>query len=384
MSKLSEVATRLEEAASSSRVAPGFEERIAVAASFPDGAGRARSIRAPYYLTDLGVRRFEDPSVFFLAHLESLGLASIKSEFDAALVDDAANCDIRDYGSLADRYILLVGDYDHAEQVLGDAYLAVSQSTSFNSQLQLGVLALSVGDGQGLALLDKAACSERVDYADKFMVTVRAAAALAKRLGRRSEALARLQAADDELEVLVSAGDVSDRDAALMRDVSANLAALVSVMQGDPDGAIARLAQADRPEPTVGDGQLTSSQGNRYKAQRSINYATVLFREQRYDVAVACLERNLEFTRRYAPDYEGEAQSTLTYGLLLAERYEDCVLSAEKAIALVSQEASPARLKKVRSVLLACYVKMGRLSAAKEVSDLMEHDPLGLSVGSRT
>lgn len=70
-----------------SSTAPGFAERLRIVA----GLTERRDIAQPYYLTDLGVRRFEDPAVFFEANLQ-LVPGRGASRLDPVLIEaDAAN-----------------------------------------------------------------------------------------------------------------------------------------------------------------------------------------------------------------------------------------------------------------------------------------------------
>lgn len=64
-------AVQILEEHSREKVAPGFTERLEVAAREGDDGPDNRRIAAPYYLTDLGVRRFNDLAIYLLATCHS-------------------------------------------------------------------------------------------------------------------------------------------------------------------------------------------------------------------------------------------------------------------------------------------------------------------------
>ncbi|EYR62805.1 hypothetical protein N866_05095 [Actinotalea ferrariae CF5-4] len=134
-------------------VAPGFMERLLVAAA-PTEARPERTIAAPYYLTDLGVRSFEDPARFLSLHADALEWQLPSAEESARLLLALPIADLADH---LDAFVLLTGDYDTAAAAVRAREAEIAGSGLHRLQLFAGVLMAAVGDVCCRRLLDAAA-----------------------------------------------------------------------------------------------------------------------------------------------------------------------------------------------------------------------------------
>ncbi len=354
--------------------APGFVERLGVAAA----RGRAdgpRSIAAPYYLTDLGVRRFDDPSVFLEAHLALLG-----PEHRSDLQEDAAllaATPADEFGAILDAFVLLTGDYESAHGVAAARFDELLTRPSASLLVQVGVLFAAVGDERVRPVLLRAA-EVALHPTDRFMALHRLAAAEIKRFGRPEEGLRILQELDQQVDAAQSDGVLSAGDREALLSVTANLRALALLRTGHPEDVRAEIVRS-RDLHTLDDlREVVIGEASRYGAQERINLAQVLSGDGEDDAAVDVLGDNVAYCRTHSPDYVGEALTALAYGQLRAARFEEAAATATLAAERIAFEASPARLRVAREIQVASYFSAADLESATSALRAMEGDPLGL------
>ncbi len=354
-------------------VAPGFVERLGVAAARGRTDG-PRSIAAPYYLTDLGVRRFDDPSVFLTAHLALLGTEHRSDPRDDA--DLLAATPIDELGAVLDAFVLLTGDYDTAHRVVAARFDELLTRRSAGLLVQVGVLFAAMGDERVRPALQRAA-EVALHPTDRFMALHRLAAAEIKRFARPEEGLRLLQELDEQIDAAQGAGVLSAGDREALLSVTANLRAL-ALLRTRPGDVRAEIVRS-RSLHTLDDlHEVVVGEASRYGAQERINLAQVLSGDGEDDAAVEVLEDNVAYCRTHSLDYVGEALTALAYGQLRAARFADAATNAALAAERIAFEASPARLRVAREIQVAAYFSADDIESATSALRAMEGDPLGL------
>ncbi|GHS89949.1 hypothetical protein AGMMS50218_17240 [Actinomycetota bacterium] len=355
-------------------VAPGFAERLAATAG---QSAEPRSLAAPYYLTDLGVRRFDDPRLFLAGHLEILG-----HEHASATADDALllrTTPVEALGHVLDTFILVTGDYPTAHTVVSERLEAILAGGTTGLLVQVGVLLGALGDERARLALTRAA-----DIAhhptDRFMASHRLAAAEIKRFNRPTAGLHLLDEIDREIDAARNADTISGGDRETLLSVTANLRALGLSRLGRPVDVYAEIVRS-RGMHTLDDlREVVLGEAARYGSQERINLAQVLADGGDLAASVATLEENVEYCNAVNPDYLGEALTALAYGQFRAERWADAASTATAATVRVAFEASPTRLRAAREIRLAAHARAGEEDQAREVLHACEQDPLGLTL----
>lgn len=357
-------------------VAPGFTERLTVA-SRGGGDGEPRSIAAPYYLTDLGVRKFEDPRVFMDAHLDLLGDEHRShAAADLALLIGAP---IDDLGRLLDAFVLVKGDYENARRAVSERFTEILAEGTAALLVQVGVLDAGWGDDRARVALRRAAEVARFPT-DRFMALHRLAAAEIKRFGRPDEALRMLDELDRDIEADRAADLLSEGDRRTLLSVTANLRAL-GLMRSGRSGDVRAEIIRSRGLHTLDDlREVVPGEASRYGAQERINVAQVLSGDGEAAAAVEALEENVGYCREHNPDYVGEALTALAYGLFRAGHFAAAACTAADAAARIAFEASPTRLRAAREIQVAACFRADDVDAARTALRHVRTDPLGLTL----
>ena len=148
-------------------VAHGFTERLEVAARGGSDGPAPRTIAAPYYLTDLGVRRFDDPALFYRAHAERFGWTETISV--AGTDELMLDIPVEDLARLLDAVVLVLGDYETAVDVVRRRYGSIEASTDFDLQLTWGFSFAAHGDESCRPLFAAASEQPHVGAVHRFM-----------------------------------------------------------------------------------------------------------------------------------------------------------------------------------------------------------------------
>lgn len=355
-----------------SETAPGFVERLRIVT----GEIRERTTAHPFYLTDLGVRLFEDPKLFYSANLKILKIADPLLSSD--ILAEAAEAPGADLARLLDHVVLLTGDYHLACQIVDTCWENIVESTRADLLIHAGVLLAASADPRCRVVLRRVANLPAVPPTVQFMALHRLAASEIKRFANPAAGIALLDEAEEGVLAAEAVGSVSAADRSSLSSVLANLRALAFIQEGLPDQARAEVERARGLLTLEGLHQVDPSEAARYAAQENINIAQVLALRGNFVAALAKAEENLAFCIAHAPEYLSEALSALAYTQFLTEKYSDAARTAERAALLISREASPIRLAVARRILTGALFRDGDEDTANAVALSIESDPLGL------
>lgn len=370
MANLIEGAEAMHREARRRRVAPGFLERLDVARGV---AILDRSIAAPYYLTDLGVRRFSDPSLFYRAHME-LGAWTIRIVPEDTR-DLLLSAPLSDLAWQLDALILLTGDYDTGTAVVTARAHEIVASDDARLRIYAGVLLAAAGDVGCRPMLREVARLP-VGGSTAFMALHRLAAAEIKRFGDPRAAIEAL--ADAEASLV----DLGPSDRAALLSVAANLRALALLKLGDPRAAESELDRARDLVSLTNLVQVHAAEASRYLAQEHINVAQMQI-GSRPAKAVESLQESVQFCRAHARDYVSEALAALAVGCFHASEFQRAVEAAQEAVDLLAFEAAPSRLRATREVAIGSFARLGRMDEARMVLAELRNDPLGFLAADR-
>ncbi|WP_143233295.1 hypothetical protein [Actinomyces ruminis] len=352
---------------------PAFAERYNVTSALLLGhtPPPVRTVAAPLYVTDLGIRFAPDPAVFYSTHIKIAGMTPLNP------------VDIRDYlvaselTSLAERLdavTLFFGDYASAFQAITARKADVIGSNDYRLLIYSGVIAGALGNHDALEYFATATMCTN-SKTDRYAAQHRAATFEIKRQSSFEAGLRRLFHAE---KAYVDSGTLEGQlDLAIMY----NLVALAysRLRDRDPESA---LRSADEHlvsfmRNASGDIELMSRAG-RYRSQVAINAAQIKAFSSNNAEASKILKTNLETTRRQAFEYLPEAMGEYAYSLYLDGRYDAAARHASDAFWRYYQIGSTQGIRASREIVTACLYKRRLFDDAEHIAELCESDPIGI------
>lgn len=359
------------------KVANGFTERLRVAAA-SGKHDEPRTIAAPYYLTDLGVRKFSDPTEFYFGHVESVKWRTRISRHKTGAMMMAAP--LSSLAGMLDACVLLLGDYELAQSVVRERMAEITATAPPLLLVYSGVLFAVDGKTLCRDLLARVEHIPNARPSTRFMALHRLAAAEIKRFNNPHAGLEIMSRLERLISDLHAWGDINNNDAEALRSILGNLRALAYIRLGDSARGEREVRVARNRMPQDGFSVLGVTESARYASQESINIGQLLTLDGNFDDAVIELTSNVSFCASHAADYLGEAWAALAYCQFLARDYATACDSAKSAISFIALEASPSRLRVVREVLAGSLSELGRIDEATGIMDDIGTDPLGLAM----
>ena len=360
--------------------AHGFSERLGATRDVYMPVREPRSIAAPYYLTDLGVRRFQDPHLFLDLHLQIFQLPPLPNERQDR--DCLLSSSIKDFGSLIDACILLTGNYKAVRDAIILRHTEVLECDNALTKIYSGVALAALSDPRCASFFEAVSVAVSTTPEVSFMAQHRLAAAQIKKFEHPESGLDILNRLDRRMQRVKTNGGITEGDYSSMRAVTSNLRALAHLKLGDAK-ASRREIEISRSLSTLdGLDRITKSESARYLAQENINLAQLLVQNGEENRAVEILETNRLFCETHCVEYLGEAVSALAYGYYLQGDYRKAIETSLAAIEIVALEASPTRLRVSREILVGSFAEVGEIESAIYYLQQMDEDPLGLTVQS--
>lgn len=355
-------------------ISPAFYERLNFTHAVLVGGStpRVRSVAAPYYVTDMGVRQFTDPSVFYRMHLETAQIPALPSADLHALVSQNP---VENLANLLDAIILFFGDYAAASSAIKIRASEILDSSEYQLLIQSGTIAAAAGLGLSLNLFEAAANCAGSD-SEAYAALHRAAAFEIKRAKDPDAGIRRLEEAQRYI-------DSSTLDGLINSALYKNLAALAYVknQSSSPQEALEHAKVSftafinnDREADTP-----LFARASRYRSQIAINEAQLAIARGERQAAVAILEDNLRFVHMNAHDYSPEALSELSYAYYLDDKYEKALTASQEAISQLHMIGSLSALRSAREIAVASLAKLNRHKEASSLAELIESDPLGFA-----
>lgn len=326
-----------------------------------------RTVSAPIYVTDLGVRRSPDPRDFYMAHCRAFHISPVS---DGELLSTLLDVDVASLADGIDAMILFFGDYETVASAITRRIEDIAASEDYRLLIHSGVVMAALEDSTCLRLFDVAAkCSANDSHA--YSAHHRAAAFLMKRRNDYEAARRRLDVASAHLQ---------GKDAEVNRALLHNLDALrLAWTDGDP---LASLQVAKECIDTyIDDSSLDSdseSRACRYRSQIAINEAQIRLRDGDSFGAFQVMKDNVEFCRTRAFDYLSEALCEASYVAYLVEDFGNSIRFGEEGFWRSYFTGSPGAIKAVREIIVGSLYKSGKLQDAEAVAAYIHDDPLGL------
>ena len=335
-----------------------------------------RTVSAPYYVTDLGVREFSDPGEFYRAHIEVAGADPLSR---SVLAECGRTCELRSLGSYLDAVSLFFGDYGALVDVVKSREGEIIGSNDYSLLLYSGCVLSQLADRVAIRFFEEAArVADR--KTDVYGAQHRASAYEIKRVDDAGAALRRLDACERNL---IEDSVEGALDLAILKNLKAlavmRLGRGLEEVMGLLEGADRLVSQIEGSRDSV-TGELLS-RAARYRSQVAINQAQVCVFRESYGDALVILRKNVEYMKAEAYDYLPEALAEFAYVCFLNERFDEAVSSGVEAFWRLQQIGSLKAMKTVREIVVASLARSDREAEAERIADDIAADVLGTTRG---
>lgn len=366
---LDEFATALSE----EEFSPALPERLAVTKQLlASESPSLRSVAAPRYVTDLGVRRSSDAERFYDIHCNLAKITPLSKEqlytYLSAIPTEHLHFHL-------DACILMFGAYGACADYITQAQEELLAQGSYTTLLYCGEILAAVSNTNALCFFDRASAMAS-SQSDAYEAQHRAAAFETKRLGKTQDSHHRLICAKRKY----LNGDNNDLDLALLL----NLDALNLWDDGIDTSVILeslRIAaeKAKAVFTSSCETQYTISVVLRYYNQICINIAQVFARDKKYDRAVKTLTQCLDNCCAAASEYMPEILGELSYFEYLNQDYLLSIQYANLAFMAFRQIGGIVAMERTRQVAVGSLMRLGHARHAAKIASDIDTDPLGLS-----
>lgn len=356
-----------------------FKERVNFALQVVAGKAslNKRTIYAPYYLNDLGIRHSSSPRLFMNEIVKKTDISIPSTE---EIVNELMNINIDKLGIWLDTVVLITGDFKSAYLISEARKTEIIKSKNYDLLIYSGSAASATKKPE--------TGSEFFEYAAKFASsTIGSVIAKHRYLVTKLKRERNFELFDKQILNLLFNDilQLKKNDQLQVIPLVDNLVALRILMGNDvkSDSLInsvllfnaQKLLDMSKKDT---DDQPYINQSVRYQSQISINQVQVLHAMGKNKEAVEILETNLEQVKQYSEEYVSEALGALSYALYIAERYHDAVKYGKSAILEYAKVGNTTGIATTRQVLVGSYSKLGNKSEIKNEIYFLKEDKLGL------
>lgn len=353
---------------------PALPERLHVSKCLAEGTWNkmhVRSLAAPVYVTDLGVRAMPDPLDLYLIHCNLAKVPPVKSEL---ILQYLLTCDRENFRNVLDLSILLWGAYEQALSAVKARKNELLKSSDYTLLTAAGTVAASKSDPIAIELF-KSAVRHSSTPEESYLASHRLAATYIKRFSQ-------LDLAEEIFEQYLEE-DHSKEISAKSLGLLYNLRALMLLKK---KATAAELLEHLNTSITYLDTYLNNphetkenhSRASRYRSQACINKAQVLIRNNSTNKAVSLLSKNLDFCINGSPEYIGEAETALALAHFVQSDYKDSLKHSINAQYSFSKIGALSGLRVARKVSLASLIKLKKTHTASLLQESFKQDPLGI------
>lgn len=374
--QLGKAVETLESAIRFHHFSPALPERLHVVKRLLEGRlspMSLRSLAAPIYITDLGIRRIVDPKIFYQAHCK---ICSITPATDTEITAGLVSTPINRLKEALDAAILFFGNYDAASTAITTRKNEILEDHNPELLSAAGTISAATST-QDSELFFTKAVSLAANYSDSYIYSHRLAATLIKRQHRINDAIKIL---DTQFTICNQRNNVEKELALLF-----NLKALAVLMRDKNiiDAMELVNSSLEMLEYTINNQSYSDdslSRLCRYRSQVHINKAQLLLKIGKQQEAATLLENNLHYTAQHSHEYIGEAAASLALTYYLSKDYPSASRTSIYAIIKLSEIGAISALAASRRVFIASQSKIGNIQEATRTLHLLKTDPLGLTL----
>ncbi|VEI13899.1 Uncharacterised protein [Trueperella bialowiezensis] len=352
---------------------PAFYERSLLIAdahgAHPSPGRKWRSLSAPVISTDLGVRKFDELSIFYVEHCRISGIDPVSDDKIAEWICFSG----KSFGICADAALTFFGSYEAVSLASEMCWEELLKSGDYDDFIVAGTVLAAIGSEKSRECFELAQDRTR-DPSERYLAAHRLAAAEIKRFSRVEHGSVILNSSFESTHLTQSGSPLETA-------LKLNLEALTVQKSGALKSAFQLL---ERASTIIEDAlarrilnDVESSMAVRYSSQIAINVAQLHVTDGDYTQAVAVLESNCARIAKRSPEYLPEAYSELSCGLYYAGRHREAINIANQAFGRLFHIGALKSMVALREIVAASYYKLDQHDEADVVARLIDTDPLG-------
>lgn len=357
---------------------PVLFERIHIAKNIIKGIySNKRTIKAPEYLTDFGLRKTDSPRIFIKEYCKKLdkqmpSVLEVKKEL--------LELDIRDLGDWIDGVVLVLGDYDSSYEVLKERMADVLKEFTVDNLIKMATLCGIENDASTALKLFNQAHTKCTDRETKEVILHRIDVTLLKREKNIDEFFKHSNSLITDINLSNDLGEI----AALLNNLVAFQLILSNQENHHNNLILARLLLANGKiilnnainKFTHINMKLTELV--RYYSQIAINQVQIEIELNNIDIAKKIMLQDVEMVHKYNDEYLSEALSSLAYIYYIDKQYDQAVNTALSAIDEHIKIGNVIGINETKKLITASFYKMGEEEKAKQILKTIKSDPIGI------
>lgn len=350
---------------------PAFFTRLKLARALLNGEkglDNNRDLSAPHYLSDLGVRRLKDPSLYaqFISQEFNTKLPTIEE-----MVEEMNSIPIELLKYWFDITVLLTGQYQSIYKVVLDRFDEIIESNDYRLMLYSGTILSSCEDKKYHQMFSSAFSINGLDWEDKLVLKHRIAVSDLK----RDEDLVGFQKG---IESILSEYDMSHSEKYwLIIGLVNNLYGLFLV-KNKADKTILELTMVNAD--SILNAAMNSAHDVkradmilRYLGQVAINRAQIYMQLNKLERGISILKKGLQRDIEKNSLYAGEMYAGLLVLDYQGGHYSEALSFGQKALELYREVGNVTAMKEIYKLLILVYNKLGlKNDVTKLVNDLEE------------
>lgn len=336
----------------------------------------SRSLKAPEFLTDFGLRKSTSQFYFIEQVSKKLGITLPTEE---EIVAQLMTIDISDLATWIDSIVMILGYYSSCHSVVTIRQDELCQIDSPADLVKLATLCGIERDASLAEIIFNLALDKAEDPEIQRLILHRLCVLKLKRTNNTEDFY-------KTMSVLTSKMILQDQTEESLVLID-NLLALALISTTDnhyqhlQDARLLLLSASTILNSciTTSDAANTTliSELVRYYSQISINQVQLELELQNYDLAKKLIKNSIKLTSAYNSEYLAEELATAAYIDYKIEDFSLAISGSIDALSEYRQLGDVLGIKRMKQILAASLAKLGLKKEAETVMQLISQDPLG-------
>ena len=336
----------------------------------------SRSLKAPEFLTDFGLRKSTSQFYFIEQVSKKLGITLPTEE---EIVAQLMTIDISDLATWIDSIVMILGYYSSCHSVVTIRQDELCQIDSPADLVKLATLCGIERDASLAEIIFNLALDKAEDPEIQRLILHRLCVLKLKRTNNTEDFY-------KTMSVLTSKMILQDQTEESLVLID-NLLALALISTTDnhyqhlQDARLLLLSASTILNSciTTSDAANTTliSELVRYYSQISINQVQLELELQNYDLAKKLIKNSIKLTSAYNSEYLAEELATAAYIDYKIEDFSLAISGSIDALSEYCQLGDVLGIKRMKQILAASLAKLGLKKEAETVIQLISQDPLG-------
>lgn len=359
---------------------PALFERINVAKEVISNGfyNKKRSVKAPQYLTDFGLRSFKDPYLFMKAHCNRLNIELPNAK---EVYKELLNVSINILANWIDAIVLVLGEYEVCHHIIKNRYLEIVNNCTSEDLVKFATLCGAVRDSEISIKLFNEAELKAKNFNDKQVIYHRLDAVFLKRNSNLDNFYKKM---DEIIQSTYEAKDSSEI-VALLDNLYALYLVMIKSSKHTEYLMSSRLLLINAKYilknaiNKFNSFNYELSEFIRYNSQISINQVQLELELKNYDLAETIIKENTNLVSKYNKEYICESLATLAYVLYKKMDYSKSVNTCIDAISEYSKVGGVTGIEEVKKLLVANFSNLKDHKSASNILLTIKADPLGMN-----